>query len=152
MSAVPVLKRILAWGGILALAIAAVGGLIGYLVAGGPGLVSALVGTAMAIVFMGITAGSILLALRVSAEPVSLAVFFGVVMGGWLLKFVVFLVLVFLLKDQPWLNPGVLFLSIVAGVLGSLVVDLVVVAKSRLPYVSDVTLPELPDPDSGDAH
>lgn len=142
MSAVPVLKRILVWGGLLALVIAIGGGLIGYLVAGMPGLVSALVGTAMAVVFMGITAGSILLALKFSGEPVSLAVFFGIVMGGWILKFVLFLVLVFTLKDAAWLNPTVLFLSIVAGVLGSLVVDLVVVAKSRLPYVSDVVLPE----------
>ncbi len=151
MSAVPVLKRILAWGGILALAIAIIGGLLGYLAAGAPGLVSALVGTGMAIVFMGITAGSILLALRLSQGPASLALFFAVVMVGWLLKFIAFFVLVVLLKDQPWLNPTVLFLSIVAGVVGSLVVDLVVIAKSRLPYASDVTLPPSTAPDSDDA-
>ena len=150
MSAVPVLKRIIAWGGVIALAIAVVGGLGGYLVAGTPGLVSALVGTGMAIVFMGITAGSILLALRVSDAAGSLALFFGVVMAGWLLKFIAFFVLVLLLKDQPWLNPVVLFLSIVAGVVGSLIVDLVVVATSRLPYASDVSLPDAPTPDSGD--
>lgn len=148
MSAVPVLKRILAWGGVLALAIAVVGGLIGYLVAGGAGLVSALVGTAMAVVFMVVTVASILLATRLAGTPPSLAVFFGIVMGGWVLKFAIFLVLVFLLKDQPWVNSAVLFLSIVAGVVGSLVVDLVVIARSRLPYVSDVTLPGLTTPDS----
>ncbi len=148
MSAVPILKRILAWGGVLALAIAIGGSLIGYLVAGGPGLVSALLGTGMAVVFMIVTVASILVATRLAGTPPSLAVFFGIVMGGWVLKFAAFLVLVFLLKDQPWVNSAVLFLSIVAGVIGSLVVDLVVVAKSRLPYVSDVTLPESPGPDS----
>jgi hypothetical protein len=144
MSAAPVFRRILLYGSVLALLIAVVGGVIGYLTFGGVGVASALVGTAMAVVFMGITVASILLALRLAGEPPSLGVFFGIVMGGWLLKFVVFLVLVFALKDQPWINPVVLFLSIVAGVLGSLVVDLVVVAKSRMPYVSDAPLPRPP--------
>lgn len=144
MSAAPVFRRILLYGGGLAVLIALVGGVVGYLTFGDTGLVSALVGTAMAVVFMVITVASILLATRLAGTPPSLGVFFGIVMGGWVLKFAVFLVLVFLLKDQPWINPVVLFLSIVAGVIGSLIVDLVVIAKSRMPYVSDVQLPSPP--------
>lgn len=141
MSAVPVFQRILKWGGVLAITIAVIGGVAGYLTSGTPGLVSALVGTAMSILFMGITAASILLALKVSSEPAAIGVFFGIVMGGWLVKFVVFLIIVFALKGQPWVEPTVLFLTIVAGVLGSLVIDVVVIAKSRMSYVSEVTLP-----------
>ena len=37
-----------------------------------------------------------------------------------------------------------LFLPIVAGVIGSLVVDVLVVAWSRLPYASDAQLPPVP--------
>lgn len=144
MSATPVLKRILAYGGILAAAIAIVGSIIGYAVAGGSGLVSALIGTAMSFVFLGITAGSILLAGRSSKSDMFSPVFFSIVLGGWLLKFVVFLVLVFLLKDQSWVTPVVLFLSIVVGVIGSLVVDVLVVARTRMPYVSDIELPAPP--------
>ncbi len=144
MSAVPVFQRILIWGGILAVAIAVIGGAIGFVTAGTPGLVSALIGTAMSVLFMGITAASILLALRISKDPGSIGVFFGIVMGGWLLKFVVFLIIVFALKGQPWLAPTVLFLTIVAGVLGSLVIDVVVVAKSRMGHVSDIILPTEP--------
>lgn len=141
MSAAPIFRRILVWGGFLALAIIVVGGGIGFLAAGTPGIVSALLGTAMSVLFMGITAGSILLALKVSGDPVSLATFFGIVTGGWLAKIIAFLVIVFSLKNQPWIDPTVLFVTIVAGVLGSLVIDLVVVARSRLSYVSDVSLP-----------
>ncbi len=141
MSAVPIFRRILIWGGYLALAIAVIGGGIGFLVSGAPGVISALLGTAMSVLFMGITAGSILLANKVSGDPPSLGIFFGIVTGGWLLKFIVFLVIVFSLKNQEWIDPAVLFISIVAGVLGSLVIDLVVVAKSRLGYASDVVLP-----------
>lgn len=144
MSAVPVFQKILRWGGLLALAIAVIGGVIGYLTAGGPGLVSALLGTVMSILFMGITAGSILLALKVSSDPAAIGAFFGIVMGGWLVKFVVFFIIVFALKGQPWVEPTVLFLTIVAGVLGSLVIDVVVVAKSRMSYVSEITLPTEP--------
>jgi len=143
-TSIPILKRILVYGGFLALAIAIVGATIGGIVDGWIGVVSALVGTAMAVVFMGITAGSILLANRYAGREAAIGAFFGIVMGGWLLKFVVFLVLMVLLRDQPWISPVVLFLSIIAGVIGSLVVDAVVVMKSRMSYVSDVTLPPAP--------
>jgi membrane-bound metal-dependent hydrolase YbcI (DUF457 family) len=69
------------------------------------------------------------------------------VLGGWLLKFIVFIVLVVLLRDADWLDTTVLFLSLVAGVIASLVVDVLVVAKSRLPYASDVELPKPPADD-----
>lgn len=141
MNAVTILKRVLLYGGLLAAAIAVVGGVVGFIVVGPRGLVSALIGTAMAFVFLAVTAGSILLANRTSRADVLSPSFFGIVLGGWLLKFVVFLVLVFLLKDQPWIENTVLFLSIVAGVVGSLVVDLLVVARSRMPYVSDISMP-----------
>lgn len=144
-TSIPVLRRILVYGGFLALGIGVVGAIVGGLVAGWPGVVSALVGTVMAVVFMGITAGSILLANRFAGSEAAVGAFFAIVLGGWLVKFVVFLVIVVLIKDQPWINPVVLFLSIIAGVIGSLIVDAVVVMKSRMTYVSDVTLPTSSD-------
>jgi hypothetical protein len=143
-TSIPVLRRILIYGGYVALAIAVVGSVIGYVVAGGTGVLSALIGTVMSVAFMGITAGSILLANRVAGSESAIGGFFGIIMGGWLLKFVVFLVLLMVLQDRDWISPMVLFFCIVAGVLGSLVVDAVVVMKSRMPYASDVTLPPAP--------
>lgn len=140
-SATPVLKKALVYGAWLALGIAVIGSAVGWFVAGPTGVVSALVGTAMAAIFLGITSGSILLASRSSQSDMLSPAFFGIVLGGWLLKFIVFLALVFLLREQPWVHPVILFLSIVAGVVGSLVVDVIVVATSRVPYVSDVAMP-----------
>ena len=60
---------------------------------------SALIGTLMAVVFLGITAASILLANRFASSDLFVGVFFGIVLGGWLLKFVVFIVLVVVLRD-----------------------------------------------------
>lgn len=140
-SAIPVFGKALVYGAYLALGIAVVGGVVGFLVDGWTGLVSALIGTALAAFFLGLTAGSIVIANRFSGSPLFGAIFFAVVLGTWILKFVIFLVLVVVLKDQPWVNTLVLFLSIVAGVLGSLAVDVLVMLRSKLPYVSDATLP-----------
>ncbi|MDQ1606582.1 MAG: hypothetical protein QOJ18_949, partial [Microbacteriaceae bacterium] len=140
MSAIPVLKRILAWGGILAAVIAVGGSILGFLAAGVPGIVSALIGTAMALIFLGITSLSV-----VVASKYDMIVFFAIVMGAWLLKFVLFLVLVIILKDQPWIQTTVMFLSLIVAVVGTLVVDVVVIARSRMPYVSDIALPGDPD-------
>jgi hypothetical protein len=143
----PVFRKALAWGGALAAALLVVSGILGLVFAGTEGLVSALVGTLMAVVFMGITAASILLANRFASSDLFVGAFFGIVLGGWLLKFILFIVLVVVLRDAAWLNPTVLFLSLVAGVIVSLVVDVLVVAKSRMPYASDVELPKAPTDD-----
>lgn len=137
----PVLRRALVLDGFVALGIAVVGGVIGFIVDGGVGLISALIGTALAVIFMGVTAATILLANRFSGSDMFVGAFFGIVLGGWMLKFVVFLIVVFLLKDQVWVNPVILFLSVIVGVIGSLIVDVMVMLKSRMPYVSDVVLP-----------
>jgi hypothetical protein len=146
-TSVPIFRKILVYGSILSVGIAVVGAIIGGIVVGSTGVISALVGALMAAVFMGITAGSLLIANKYAGRESAIGAFFGIVMGGWLLKFVLFLVLVVVLKGQPWVEPGVLFLSIIAGVIGSLVVDVVVLMKSRMPYTSDVTLPPAPHDD-----
>ena len=148
-SAMPVLKNTLVYGGLLAVAIAVVGSIVGFLVDGSVGLVSALIGAAMAFLFLGVTAGSILLANRIAHSDFLNPLFFVTVLGGWLLKFAVFLVLLIVLKDQPWINNVVLLLTVIVGVVGSLVVDVVVIARSRQPYV-DVELPGARPSSEGD--
>jgi hypothetical protein len=140
-SAMLVLKRIIVWGALLGAAIAVVGSIIGLLVDGQRGLVSALVGAVIAFLFVAITAGTVLLGIRVGKGDILHPAFFSIVLGGWLLKFIVFMVLVIVLRDQPWINTVVLFFTIVVGIAGSLVVDVVVISKARIPYVSDIALP-----------
>ena len=130
-----IMQRILLWGGILAAAVAVIGGVVGWFLAAGAGVASALVGTALAIVFCMLTGLSILLAFKASRGVMISGAFFGIVLGGWLLKFVLFIVLVFVLGDQDWLHRGVAFGSLVAAVIGSLVIDCVVIATSRQPTI-----------------
>jgi hypothetical protein len=136
-----VFSKILKYDVILAAVIAVVGGVVGFIVDGWTGTLSALIGTAMVLVFSGITVVSIIVANRYTASPIYTTLFFVIVLGSWMVKFILFIVVVVLLRGQPWLNDLVLFLSIVTAVLGALVVDVVVVARTRMPYASDVRLP-----------
>jgi hypothetical protein len=113
----------------------------GALVSDLPGVWGALVGASIALGLLGLTPLSILWGFRLGKGDVLSPGFFASVLGTWLIKFVVFLAAVFWLGDQGWLDRTVLFLTIVAALLVGLVTDLVVVARSRMPYVSDVSLP-----------
>ena len=148
ISSTPILRTVLVWGGIVTGVLLVVGGGIGFLVAGLPGLWSALVGVLVAASFLGITVASILIANRWYGDPLYVPVFFGIVLGGWILKFVVFIVILLVLRDQPWVQQTIFFLAVVVSVLASLVVDVVVLMRMRVPHVSDVSLPT--DPDEGE--
>ncbi len=141
MTVTPILTRALRYGGVFALAVAMVAGVVGAVVAGLPGLVGGLVGAALAAVFLGLTAGSMLIAGRVTKGDGGSPVFFGIVLGVWLVKLILFVVVAILLRGQPWLNPIVFFLAVIVAVMGSLVLDVVAFFRARVPYVSDVTLP-----------
>jgi hypothetical protein len=129
-SAATVLRRALVLGALVAGVIAVVYAVVGLVVAGGPGLVSGLVGSAFALLFLGVTAVSLLVAGRF--QGLGTNAFFAALLAGWLVKFVVFLVAMLALRDQPWVVPGMLFAAVVTTVLASLVVDAVVVSRARI--------------------
>jgi len=131
-SSVPVLRRTLGYGFAFAGLIAVVGAIVAGIAAGPVGAWSAVIGAVMAAVFLGITAASILIAVRFD-----IVAFFAIVLGAWLLKFVVFIVVALSLRGQPWVNPTALFLTLIVGVVASLTVDVIVVMKTRMPYISD---------------
>jgi hypothetical protein len=136
-----VAKRAVFVGAIVTSIIAIVAATWGALVSDLPGMLGALVGSALGFALLGLTALSIIWGFRLGKGDVLAPAFFGIVLGTWLAKFVVFLAIVFWLGDQEWLDRTVLFLTIVASLLAGLITDVVVIARSRMPYVSDVTLP-----------
>lgn len=148
ISSTPILRTVLVWSGTVTAVLAVVGAVVGYLVAGPEGLWSALAGVLVAAVFLGITGASILIANRWYGDALYVPIFFGIVMGGWILKFVVFIAVLFVLRGQPWIEPTVFFVAVVVSVLASLAIDVVVLVRMRVPHVSDVELPT--DPDAGD--
>jgi hypothetical protein len=136
----PVLRLALRYGAIFALVVAIGAGSVGVLVAGLPGLIGGLLGAALAAVFLGLTAVSFLIAGRTANGDSTSPAFFGIVIGAWLLKLIVFVVVEVLLRGQPWFDPLVFFFAVVIVVIGSLVLDAVAMYRARVPYV-DVALP-----------
>ena len=65
--------------------------------------------------------------------------FFGIVLGIWSLKLILFFVLSLWLRTQDWLEPATFGFTAIGAVLGSLVADALAFLRSRVPL--DVALP-----------
>jgi hypothetical protein len=148
LSSTPILRTALVWGGFVTAVLLVAGAVAGFVTAGPEGLGSALVGVAVSAFFLAVTAASILIANRWFGDPLYVPIFFGIVLGGWLLKLVLFIVAIVILREQDWVNPIVFYIALVVSVVASLAVDVVVLLRMRVPSASDVTLPT--DPDEGE--
>lgn len=124
-------RKVIVLGSALIGAVAVIGSGLGYLVAGIDGLISALIGSALTLAFVTVTALSVW-----SGSKLPLAGFFGLVMGGWLVKLIGFMFLIGALRDADFINGPVLFFTMVAAILGSLAVDSVVALKARIPVLA----------------
>ena len=122
--------QVLKFSALLIGSIALIGGITAWMIAGVAGLISALIGAAMALVFTSMTAISVWLGGRLS-----LGGFFGAVLGGWIVKLVLFIVLVAALKGATFIVGPILFVCVVVSVLGSLALDAIAVSRSRIPTV-----------------
>lgn len=103
---------------------------IGALVAGLPGVWGALIGVGLALVFSGTTVLAMLRTLRSSPNTMA-----AVVMGTWLAKVLVVVVVLALLRDHDFYSRGVLAAVLALGVVGSAVLDFRAVSTGRVPYV-----------------
>jgi len=125
-----VMARVLKLGSLLVLAIALLGSLVGFLVIGISGVYAALIGSGAAFLFTALTALSVLI-----GSKLNLAGFLGAVLGGWLVKRVLFLIGFSMLNRAEWLtreSRPIVFFTVVAAVIGGLVIDTMIVSKARL--------------------
>lgn len=148
LSSTPVLRTALRWGGIVTAVLLVAAAIAGFATGGAGGLGSAVAGVAVSALFLAVTATSILVANRWFGDPLYVPIFFGIVLGGWLLKLVLFIVAIVVLRGLEWVDPVTFYIALVVSVVSSLAVDTVVLLRMRVPSVSDVTLPT--DPDEGD--
>lgn len=117
---------------ILAIAVAAIGSGVGYLIFGLPGVNSALIGAAITVVFGAMTIGSIKLGARLGLNG-----FYALVLGGWLLKVLLFAVLLGVLQSATFISGPMFFFAVVASVLGALAIDSYLVLSAKLPVVEN---------------
>lgn len=129
-SANQLFKKVLGQTALLTGLIALLGSLAGFILEGMNGVISALIGAGLAFAFGALTVVSMII-----GRKLSLAGFFGVVMGGWLIKLIGFALLARSLQGAEFINGPVLFLTLVAAILGSLVIDSIAVLSARIPVV-----------------
>jgi hypothetical protein len=120
--------RVTLWSAIATGLIALVGGALGFLFAGEDGLISGLLGAAIAFVFSLITLLSITLGSRLS-----LAGFYGLVLGSWLLKVIVFGAVLVVLRSAEFIHGPTFFFALVAAVIMGLAIDSWAALRARIP-------------------
>jgi len=125
-------KRALALSAILMVIIGVFGSGIGFLFAGMAGVYSALIGAAVSALFSVLTILSIWMGARLP-----LGGFYGLVLGGWLVKVLLFAVTLGLLRGADFISGPVFFFAVVTTVLGGLAIDSWVVLKGRQPILDN---------------
>ena len=125
-------SRALRLSGALALTIALLGSGIGALVFGLPGVYSALIGSGVSALF-GITT---ILSIRFGSK-LGLGGFYGLVLGGWLIKILLFAMLLASLQSATFISGPMFFFSVVASVLGGLAIDSYLVLSAKLPAIEN---------------
>jgi len=120
------LRDTLAFLGVLAV----VGLAGGWLVAGRPGLWGALIGVGLAVVFSTTTVLAMLRTLH--SSPATMA---AVVMGTWLAKVAVVIVVLALTRPLDGVHKPVLGAVLAIGVVGSALLDYRAISRGRVPYV-----------------
>lgn len=117
---------------LLAVSIAAIGSAVGWMIFGMPGVVSSLVASGVSVSFGVLT----ILSIRVGSR-LPLNGFYGLVLGGWLLKVLLFAVLLGALQGADFISGPMFFFAVVASVLGGLSIDSYLVLSSKLPAVEN---------------
>jgi hypothetical protein len=124
------MRRALGFGAIASVLALPIATLVGYLVAGGSGAWGALIGMAIPICFFAITAGTALATARMGPTTLGAAV-----LGSWLVKILLLLVVLAALRDADFYNRMMLFVMLLLGTAGFLVLEAVIVTRTRVPYV-----------------
>jgi hypothetical protein len=115
---------------VLVAVLAVVGIGVGAVVAGAAGVWGAVIGVLVTLVFSGTTVVSMLRTADASVTTTG-----AVILGAWLGKMVLLVVLFAVLDDMDFYHRGVLVTVVLAGVLGSALLDYRAVQQGRVPYI-----------------
>jgi hypothetical protein len=141
-----VFRRALRDMGVLVAACLVLGVGIGYLVAGTPGVWGAVIGAGIALLFSGTTTLSMLLTSHTAPGRMM-----AVIMGTWLGKLAVVIVLLAVLRGMDFYDRYVLAAVVAVAVIGSALLDYRAVARGRVPYVTPRSAgTEVPNADEPD--
>ncbi len=124
------MRRALRVGAVASLIALPLSALVGYLLAGGPGLWGALTGMGIAVAFFAITVVVALSTAGLDVSTLGIAV-----LGSWLVKMVLLILVLVVLRDADYYSRPALFLALLVGTIGSLVLEALVVLRTQVPYL-----------------
>lgn len=123
------MRRVLKVGALALLIAWPVAVAIGYLVDGLAGVWGALIGMGLAAVFFALTVAVALSTARMEVSALGAAV-----LGSWLIKMVLLIVVLALLRDADFYSRPMLFSTLLVGTIGALLLEAWVVNTTRVPY------------------
>lgn len=141
ISSNPTFRAGLLWTTVAGAVVLVAAAVIGLIVDGPQGLWSGVLGALIGALFPIITVASMLFGNRWYGTPQFLQMFFGITMGVFIVKVVVFLVAIAVVLGLPWVNLIVFYVALVAAAVASLVIDVIIVTRMRISGASDVALP-----------
>ncbi len=103
---------------------------LGYLLAGVPGVWGALIGMGIAVGFFAITVAVALLTAGLDVTTLGISV-----LGSWLIKMVLLIIVLVLLRGAEFYSRPALFIALLVGTIGSLLLEALVVTRTQVPYV-----------------
>lgn len=124
------MRRVLRAGAIASAIALPASAVLGYLFGGAAGAWGAVIGMSLAVAFFGITVGVALFTARM--DPTKLGIW---VLGSWLLKMVLLIVVLVLLREQDFYSKPALFVALLVGTVGSLLLEAKVVTSTKVPYL-----------------
>lgn len=124
------MKSAVKWGVMGLIALAVVGALLGGLFAGMEGVYGALIGAAVGGGFILFTALGVLLTAKLPALTAG-----AVLLGTWLLKMILAMVVLFVLSDMDFYNKTALVLVIIMSLVVVLGAETYGVLGTKTPYV-----------------
>lgn len=123
------MRRVLRIGLLASVVALPVAVLLGYLVSGAAGAWGAAIGMGIAVGFFTITVGVALGTAGMDATALGASV-----LGSWLVKMILLILVLVLLRDADFYSRPVLFVALLVGTVGTLVLEALVVTRTRVPY------------------
>ena len=124
------MRAVLRTGSLVFLLAVPLAAAVGWAIDGSAGGWGAFLGMAIPFAFF---TGTVIVALV--TVRVSVGAFGAVVLGSWIVKLIALLVVLFFLRDADFFNRPIFFFSFLIGTVGYLVLEALVVMKTRVPYV-----------------
>ena len=124
------MTAVLRWGTAGSIVAMVLAGLIGWLVAGSQGFWGGVLGIVIPVAFFSITVVVALVTLRVNPQ-----VFGAAILGSWVVKIVLLIVVLAVLSGADFYSRTVFFIAFVIGTIGYLLTEAIIVIKTRVPYL-----------------